>query len=181
MGWYYRTFEVEKPKQWDGKETFLNFCANDFNTTVWINSKKVGAHSGGYTPFDFNISEFLIDGRNQIVVRVEDEELKNRPSGKQYYGNAKGIWQTVYLEARSKNYISLIHFTPNIDKQEVTAKMKFNEETKSASKFVLSGSDNSIYFKGEIVAKTNIASFTIPINTLFPQIFFQLSNSSKLI
>ena len=37
---------------------------------------------------------------------VEDEELDNRPSGKQYYGNAKGIWQTVYLEPRSNMFLS---------------------------------------------------------------------------
>ena len=117
VGWYYRTFEINKPKQWTGKETFLNFCASDFNTTVWINGKEMETHSGGYTPFDFNISEYLLVGENKIVVRVEDEELRNRPSGKQYYGNAKGIWQTVYLEARSENHISLIHFTPDIDKE----------------------------------------------------------------
>ena len=103
VGWYYRTFNIEKPNRWNEKETYLNFCASDFNTTVWINGEKTGEHSGGYTPFDFNISKYLIEGENQMVVRVEDEELRNRPSGKQYYGNAKGIWQTVYLEARSEN------------------------------------------------------------------------------
>ena len=83
----------------------MNFCASDFNTTVWINDKEAGSNSGGYTPFSFDITEFLLEGENKVVVRVEDRELRNRPSGKQYYGNAKGIWQTVFLEARTENHI----------------------------------------------------------------------------
>lgn len=166
VGWYFRTFEIKKPKQWSEKQTYLNFCASDFNTTVWVNGKEIGSHSGGYTPFDFNISEALTEGENTMVVRVEDDELQNRPSGKQYYGNAKGIWQTVYLDARSENYISLIHFTPNIDKQEVTVKIKLKEETKSITEFVLYSSKSGIDFKSEIPPQTSIARFTIPIENM---------------
>ncbi len=166
VGWYYRTFEIEKKKEWNNKEVFLNFCASDFNTTVWINDKNIGSHSSGYTPFDFNISKYLIEGKNKIVVRVEDEELRNRPSGKQYYGNAKGIWQTIYLDARPENYISLIHFTPDIDKQEVTVKIQFAEETKFPVNFSLKGTNNSIYFSKEISANTKVASFTISIENM---------------
>ena len=39
--------------------------------------------------------------------------------GKQGYGNARGIWQTVYLEARGKNFIDAIHFTPDIENKKV--------------------------------------------------------------
>ncbi len=166
VGWYYRTFDFKKRKQWVGKETFLNFCASDFNTTVWVNGKEIGSHSGGYTPFDFNISVYLNEGKNEIAVRVEDEELRNRPSGKQYYGNAKGIWQTVYLEARSANHISLIHFTPDIDRQEVTVKVKFNKETESVVSFKLSGENNNINFTKEIQRNTAVARFTIPIENM---------------
>jgi len=164
VGWYYRTFQLKNSKIWLEKQVFLNFCASDFNTTVWINGTKIGDHSGGYTPFDFNISEYLIAGENQIVVRVEDEELQNRPSGKQYYGNAKGIWQTVYLEARSENHISLIHFTPNIDKEEVAVKVQLVKETSSKINFALSGS--KIDFNSEIKANTSTAEFTIPIENM---------------
>ena len=164
VGWYNRTFQLKNLKKWVGQQVYLNFCASDFNTTVWINGNNIGYHSGGYTPFDFNISEYLIAGENQIVVRVEDEELRNRPSGKQYYGNAKGIWQTVYLEARSENYISLIHFTPDIDKEEVSVKVQLEKETISKLDFALLGSE--IDFKGEIQPNNSVAEFTIPIENM---------------
>lgn len=163
VGWYSRTFEIDVSQEWDGKETFLVFCASDFNTMVWINGTKIGDHSGGYVPFDFNISEVLKKGENKIVVRVEDEELQNRPSGKQYYGNAKGIWQTVYLEARPQNHITSIKFTPDIDNSQVTAEVNLSGKAVSALKFSLKGKGNNIDFDGEIAANTSSATFTIPV------------------
>ena len=164
IGWYSRTFKLNKPENWQGNETYLNFCASDFNTTVWVNGKLVGKHSGGYTPFDFNISEFVESGENRIVVRVEDKELDNRPSGKQYYGNAKGIWQTVYLESRPEEHIKALFFTPDIDKSEVGVKVILNQKTQNKRNFILKGS--GIDFHAEIAAGKDHSEFTIPIQNL---------------
>lgn len=164
VGWYFRKFKIVNPEKWNEKETFLNFCASDFETTVWINGEKAGSNKGGYTPFDFNISQLLKEGENTIVVRVEDEELQNRPSGKQYYGNAKGIWQTVYLEARSENHISLVHFTPDIDLEEVKVKVQLQNKTSSKSEFIVYGS--GIDFKAEIAPEKSLAEFTVPIQNM---------------
>ena len=161
VGWYYRTFTITNRQIWKNKDTYLKFCASDFETTLWVNGKKVGSHKGGYTPFDFNITHFLVEGENKLVVRVEDEELRNRPSGKQYYGNAKGIWQTVYLEGRSQKHISLILFTPNIDENSVAVKVTLSEPLKENATFSLKGS--SIDFSGEIEAGAQQAGFTVPI------------------
>jgi hypothetical protein len=164
IGWYFRSFTLENPQQWIEKETYLNFCASDFFTTVWLNGKKIGENTGGYTPFDFNISDALVNGENELVVRVEDEELRNRPSGKQYYGNAKGIWQTVYLEARSENHISSIFFTPDIDKKEVKVRVELARNTTASTDFLVEGS--GIHFKGEITKNTGSGEFVIPINNM---------------
>jgi hypothetical protein len=166
VGWYSRTFSIENAKNWEGKNAWLIFCASDFHTTVWLNGKEIGQHSGGYIPFSFNISENLVEGENKLVVRVEDEELQNRPSGKQYYGNAKGIWQTVYLEARPENYIKNIRFTPDIDNQLVTAEVNLADNTASAVKFSLKGKNNQLGFEGEIPANSKTANFTIPITDM---------------
>ncbi len=166
VGWYSRTFKIENRGNWAGKNTWLVFCASDFNTTVWINGKETGHHSGGYVPFDFNISEYLVEGENKIVVRVEDEELNSRPSGKQYYGNAKGIWQTVYIEARPQNFIKTIHFTPDIDNQTVTARVTLAENPSSNVRFLLKGKNNPVDFQGDITAGTRVSTFTIPVSEM---------------
>ena len=67
--------------------------------------------------------------KHKIIVRVDDDAGDpNKFSrghalyGKQGYGNARGIWQTVYLEARGSNYFDAIHFTPDIDNKSVNVK-----------------------------------------------------------
>jgi len=164
IAWYARTFKLRNPEKWVDKEIYLNFCASDFNTSVWVNGKKVGEHSGGYTPFDFNISEYLTNDKNILVVRVEDKELDNRPSGKQYYGNAKGLWQTVYLEARSPNHIKALFFKPDIDKEEVNVQVVLKEEVNEPADFVLQGSE--IDFKAPMPQGKTSTEFTIPIRDM---------------
>ena len=164
IAWYSRTFKFEDPAKWIDKDVYLNFCASDFNTTVWVNGEKLGTHSGGYTPFDFNISTFLKEGENELVVRVEDKELDNRPSGKQYYGNAKGMWQTVYLEARSPWHIKALFFQPDIDNESVSVKVELNEPVNEPADFVLQGS--GIDFKAELPQDERSAKYTIPIKNM---------------
>lgn len=166
IAWYSRTFVIEDFDQWKGKNTWLVVGASDYNTTIWVNGTKVGSHSGGYVPFDFNLSGFLQNGENKLVVRVEDKNIGNRPSGKQNYGNAKGIWQTVYLEARPENFISNIKFTPDIDNRKVEVEVRLSKESVSILKFSLNGNDNGIDFHDVIPANQSIVKYTVPIKNM---------------
>jgi hypothetical protein len=163
VGWYSKTIKIENHKNWVGKNTWLVFCASDFNTTIWLNGEKIGHHSGGYVPFEFDITEYVNEEENQLVVRVEDEELDNRPSGKQYYGNAKGIWQTVYLEARPKNFIQTIRFTPDIDNQTVKTEVTLSGKISSDAVFSVIGKNTPIVLEEKIKAGSSKAHFTIPV------------------
>ncbi len=161
IGWYYRQFTVDAFETQEAKNIWLVFGASDFHTSVWINGTLAGDHTGGYVPFEFNISEWLNPGTNEITVRVEDEELDNRPSGKQYYGNAKGIWQTVYLEARDDNFIAGIHFIPDIDHQEVQVHLELAEAASPVLEFHLKGS--GLDFTGPLESGKKTGLFTIPV------------------
>lgn len=166
VGWYARKFSAGKTDAWKRKNIYLVFGASDFHTKVWINGKFAGEHRGGYVPFEFNITPFLKTGSNQLVVRVEDEELDNRPSGKQYYGNAKGIWQTVYLEPRNKIYISSIHFTPDIDNAKVSAEVHLSAPAPEGLQFKLAGKGNNIMFESSVGAGDSIVHFIVPITDM---------------
>ena len=68
--WYQRTFDV--PSNWRGKQVLLHFGAVDWKAEVWVNDVKVGEHTGGFTPFYFDITSVLNKGNNDLVVKVWD-------------------------------------------------------------------------------------------------------------
>ncbi|MDP3644691.1 MAG: glycoside hydrolase family 2 TIM barrel-domain containing protein [Bacteroidota bacterium] len=134
--WYKRAFEV--PVKWKGKNILLQFGAVDWKADVWINDIKIGSHTGGYTPFSFDITPFLIKNSGQkLVVRVWDGTDKGfQPRGKQtseprgiWYTPVTGIWQTVWMEPVASKHIENIQTVPNIDKAQVAVSVY----TKSAS------------------------------------------------
>jgi hypothetical protein len=108
IGWYRRRFSI--PKNFSsGDRVWLRFDAVDWRADVWVNGTKVAGHDGGYTPFEADISGAIKrDGENLLVVRAFDPTDPELPTGKQigWYTPSSGIWQTVWLEARPKTYIT---------------------------------------------------------------------------
>ena len=119
--WYRREFKV--PAKWKGKRVLLHFGAVDWQADVWVNGMKVGRHTGGYTPFSFDITGALKSGANTLEVRVLDATDHGfQPRGKQvaepegiWYTPVSGIWQTVWLEPVPETYISHLRTLPDID------------------------------------------------------------------
>ena len=145
MAWYRRRFKV--PTDFPaGNRIWLRFGAVDWRADVWMNGKKVAEHEGGYTPFDADITD-AVDraGENVVVVRAHDPTDPTLPTGKQvgWYTPSSGIWQTVWLEARSKTYISdfrintrinpaVVHVTASIagfDRSKHSLVFKSNDPT----------------------------------------------------
>lgn len=120
--WYQREFTV--PSKWKNNKVLLHFGAVDWKADVWVNNVKVGQHTGGYTPFSFDITPALVNGNNTLVVKVWDSTDEGyQPRGKQvnnphgiWYTPVTGIWQTVWLEPVPETHIENIRITPDIDK-----------------------------------------------------------------
>lgn len=117
IAWYQRTITV--PKEWKGQRAFVVIGASDYKTTVWLDGKELGSFEGGYVPFEFELSGLKAGTSQKLVIRVDDKRREYALYGKQGYGNARGIWQTIYLEARAKDYLETLHFTPDIDNNKV--------------------------------------------------------------
>lgn len=132
---YRRSFDI--PSSWKGKKVLLHFGAVDWKTDVWVNGVKVGSHTGGFTPFSFDITEALQGRENTLMVKVWDPTDQGyQPRGKQvsrpegiWYTPVTGIWQTVWLEPVSESYIQDLRITPDIDHSLLSVQAVVNEAT----------------------------------------------------
>ena len=117
---YEKTFMI--PKDFNKEKILLHFGAVDQIATVWLNGEKLGSHEGGYLPFSFDITKVVKrEGENQLKVEVIDTLSKDYPYGKQtkkrggmWYTPVSGIWQTVWLEEVTEDYIEKIIMTPDL-------------------------------------------------------------------
>ena len=135
---YQRSFTT--PSQWRGQRVLLHFGAVDWKADVWVNDVKVGSHTGGFTPFSFDITAALnAGGKNQLTVKVWDPTDKGpQPRGKQvsrpegiWYTPVSGIWQTVWMEPVPQRYIENLRITPDIDSHRLTVEVQTNEPSAS--------------------------------------------------
>ena len=119
--WYRRSFQLAP--NWTGRRVLLHFGAVDYRASIWVNGKLAGSHTGGSTPFRFDITPLLAPGANTITLRAEDPPTdRTIPRGKQYwelksrgifYTRTTGIWQTVWLEATGTEYLDRVRLTPS--------------------------------------------------------------------
>jgi len=161
VAWYSRSIKV--PAEWQGKRVFVVVGASDWETSAWLDGKELGTNRGGYTPFEFEITDIAAFGtKQQLLFKVDDSYADWHLYGKQGYGNARGIWQTVYLESRGQRFISSLHFSPDIDRSVVKVEAVLDGEAAEGSELALS------FKKGECEAFSapvcgNKASFEVPI------------------
>ena len=120
--WYSR--EITIPKDWDGQRIILHFGAVDWKAEVYVDDQFVGEHTGGYTPFSFDITDALGKGRRHTLkVKVTDSTDKwYQPHGKQvseprgiWYTAVTGIWQTVWMESVPSSSINSYYAVSDID------------------------------------------------------------------
>ncbi|HUT56101.1 MAG TPA: glycoside hydrolase family 2 TIM barrel-domain containing protein [bacterium] len=120
--WYLKKFDLGPALEFSpGKgRLLLHFGAVDYHAMVWLNGVKLGEHVGGYSPFQFDVTELARPSGNTLVVRVFDSKDRMQVRGKQstkdksygiWYTTTTGIWQTVWLERVGDPYLKSFKFT----------------------------------------------------------------------
>lgn len=120
--WYRRYFYI--PENLKDKRCIMHFEAVDWQCEIFVNRKSVGKHTGGYCPFEFDITDYLNENGNEIIVKVYDPtDTGWQQRGKQvlkskgfWYTATSGIWQSVWMEFVNERHITKLHMTPDIDK-----------------------------------------------------------------
>lgn len=125
---YKRNLDITKEKL-NGRIK-LHFGAVDFKARVFINGNCIGEHLGGYTSFEFDITDAVNEGSNELFVYAEDDlRSDTQCAGKQCkgfysygcsYTRTTGIWQTVWLEYVPESALKFAKFYPNAENGTVT-------------------------------------------------------------
>lgn len=101
LGWYRKHFTV--PAAWKGRRVSLEFDGVYHRATVFVNGREVGFHPYGYTAFAYDITDYLIPGRENVVaVKVDHTDC---PSSRWYSGS--GIYRHVWLNVTDPVHVGL--------------------------------------------------------------------------
>ncbi len=122
LSWYRRLFTV--PPGWNGKRIILHLDAVDWESRVFVNGQLAGDHKGGYDPFSYDITPYLIgSGRQELIVWVYNPvDNAGEPRGKQtlyaggiMYTSSSGIWEPIWIEPVDPAGISDLQIISDVD------------------------------------------------------------------
>lgn len=128
--WYRRVFQWQIQS---GKRVILHFDGVYYECSVWINNQLAGAHEGGYTPFQFDITYLLKPGENHIAIQVNNNTWKHGtiPGPKEQGPNTQfpgwlnygGITRPVYLTVEQQVYLENLKVESQTDLLKKTAQL----------------------------------------------------------
>ena len=109
IGWYRKTFNLQKKQ---GERYFIEFDGVYMNARVYINGKEVGYRPYGYSSFEYDITPYLIAGRNVVAVRVDNSD---QPNSRWYSGC--GIYRHVWFSKTADVHVKHwgVHVVANPD------------------------------------------------------------------
>jgi beta-galactosidase len=89
--WYRTMFTLSE--QVCGERVVIRFNQVGHEAHVWVNGREVGGHKGSFTAFDFDITDYVVDGDNVLAVWVCNDFGTNPP--KRTYGKMFSSWSNV--------------------------------------------------------------------------------------
>lgn len=101
--WYRRKFDFTPE---EGKRTFLHFGAANYEARVYLNGEALGAHVGGFTPFQFEVTGKLRAGENTVVVKVDNRRHQDAiPTVNTDWWNYGGLTRRVMLVSVPETFV----------------------------------------------------------------------------
>ena len=161
--WYRRQFNI---KPVSGKRYIIYFGAANYEAHVYLNGKKLGMHKGGFTAFQFEVTDKLKDGSNSLVVKVDNTRKQDEvPTINTDWWNYGGITRDVYLSELPETFID--NYQVQLGKsnmRQIDGFVKLNGKNKAQS-VAIKVADAGI----SLSVKTDTAgyaSFKIPVKRL---------------
>lgn len=125
VGTYHKTFSI--PKNWSGKRVFLHFDGLYSGAYVWCNGKKVGYCQASNNDAEFELTQYLKEGVNELYVQVFRWTDASYLEGQDMF-HMSGLHRDVYLFAVEQVFISNHYITSTLDANTGYKKGNFNIE-----------------------------------------------------
>ena len=135
--WFYKQFSVESLELRDGARGLLYFGAVNYDAHVYVNGQHVGHHIGGFTPFNYDVTDLLKEGENVVIVKVDNKRhAEDVPTQIFDWWNYGGITRDVmlvkvtpvYLEDYSLQLKSSKFQAPNSKYREISFTARLNKK-----------------------------------------------------
>ena len=109
--------------------TLLYFGAVNYDCRVWVNGKEAGHHVGGFTPFNFDISDLLREGENVVIVKVDNKRhAEDVPTQIFDWWNYGGITRDVKLVKVSPVYLEDYNLQlTSLEGRQISFSVKLNK------------------------------------------------------
>lgn len=125
VGTYHKTFSI--PKNWEKKRVFLHFDGLYSGAYVWCNGKKVGYCQASNNDAEFELTQYLKEGVNELYVQVFRWTDASYLEGQDMF-HMSGLHRDVYLFAVEQVFISNHYITSTLDANTNYKKGNFNIE-----------------------------------------------------
>lgn len=166
IGIYKKSFTI--PPDWIDKQVFIHFAGIQSAMYLWINDEKVGYHEDGMLPSEFNITNYVKKGDNEITVQVFNWSSGSYLEDQDFW-RLSGIYRDVYLFA-----------TPNVHMRDFAVFSELDDEYKDATLNVTVDIENLHTLKNEqyFIRATLIDMQGNTVST-FKSENFQVQNSTE--
>jgi beta-glucuronidase len=136
--WFKKSFNYSKSK--NNNRVFVYFEASNYETDVYLNGEKLGKHIGGFTPFNFEITDKLKKKGNFLIVKVDNKRKKEAvPTLNTDWWNYGGITRDVKLIETSETFVEdyFIQLDPH-NKNHIMGELRLNGTNKKQKKVTIS-------------------------------------------
>lgn len=119
--WFKTAFQAQVPIE--GCRTLLYFGAVNYDCHVYVNGKEAGHHIGGFTPFNYDVTDLLRNGENVVIVKVDNKRrAENVPTQIFDWWNYGGITRDVMLVKVPNTYIE--NYKVQLEKADAKARQR---------------------------------------------------------
>lgn len=133
--WYRTKFDYTLPA---GRRLFLHFGAANYEAKVWLNGKFLGKHVGGFSPFEFEITDGVKPQGNSLVVSVDaTRRVDGIPTLNTDWWNFGGLTRSVCLVEVAQTFIRDYALQLDTDSKNKAIRASVTLSNKEAGKSVL--------------------------------------------